>query len=126
MRMKSGDCGICVFAMITGITYEKSLEFFRMTWLKNKDRKIPLVWKTEMERALNLAGVKCYRLPSKDKFENLSGRLAVLHPRCSGFFRHWVIYLPQEGYVIDPDPKQPDQVTDLVRYKAMRKYFHIV
>lgn len=126
MRMKTGDCGICVFAMVAGITYEESLEFFRTrAWYDKKDRKMPLVWKYEMERALNFKGIRQQRLPSYDGFERIFGRIAVLQPKCSGYFRHWIIYLPKEGYVIDPDPKQPDQVTDLSRYKFLTKYFMI-
>jgi len=127
MKMKNGDCGICCFAMVADITYEDAWEFFRTkVWEKDKDRKVPLVWKYEMEKALNLSGLEYYKKSSNEDFKTLKGRMALCHPRAPGFFRHWVIYLPDEGYVVDPEPKQEDKVTEFSRYKALRKYFAII
>ena len=73
MRMKSGDCGICTFASIADISYEDSLEFFRKSvWEKDKDRKIPLVWKNEMESALTKFNLTFYKRNSV-KFIGLIG-----------------------------------------------------
>jgi hypothetical protein len=127
MKMKNGDCGICCFAMVADISYEDAWEFFKTkVWEKDKNRKVPLVWKYEMEKALMLSGLEYYKISSYEDFEKLKGSMALLHPRAPGFFRHWIIYLPEENYVIDPDPKQPNEVTDFARYKALRKYFCII
>jgi hypothetical protein len=121
---KSGTCGINCFGMLADVAFMEAFVFFKDN-VFDDDREVPFVNKSEMRKALDLWGIEYKYLSSGESFGNLVGDITLLHVKAPGFFRHWVIYLPKKGYVIDPDPTMPDKVTDFKRYKAIRKYFSI-
>ena len=115
LMRSNNDCGIAVLAMAIGITYEESAEQFD---------KLPIT-KSEMLAVLNRLQIRHTYLPSNNSWNQL-GNCNLLYVRCPGWFRHWIVYLPKEKIVIDPDPKLPDVVTDFQRYKAIQKYISII
>jgi len=138
MRLKSGDCGVCCFAMVTGMTYEESLDFFQSeVFTKPKDYEKELwVGIKEMEKGLNLVQTKYikkvykYTLPEGElNFgKKLPGDYTLFCCQAVGMFLHWIVYLPNK-YVIDPDPRQPDKVYDFDNYNFKRvtsKYFCVL
>jgi hypothetical protein len=122
MRTKNGDCGICAFAMAAGISYEESMDFFQGK-VFGEPRKDPLVWKKEMGQGLTVRGIKFEYLASGEKWGNLKGDCCLMHVRAPGFFRHWIVYVPAEDRIYDPDPKVIEQ--NKMRYKAIRRYYAV-
>lgn len=120
MKTKNGDCGVCAFAMVAGITYEESLKFLHDNVFLD-DRKTPLVWKKEMQKALDLFPITYDYFRSKEKWENLTGTLCLLHCRAPGFFRHWIVYEPSTNKIYDPTGKRLEKS----KYTALRLYFSI-
>jgi hypothetical protein len=142
--------------MVTGMTYEESLDLFQNTiFSKPKDYQKELwVGIKEMEKALNFvqakqikrydkctlpigkASTRNYRgEPSRkdtklsDVGKSLFGDYVLFCCQAPGMFLHWIIYLPKKGYVVDPDPNRPDEVHDLDDYKfkrVTRKYFYVL
>jgi hypothetical protein len=121
---KSGTSGINCFGMLADVPYMEALLFFKDN-VFDDDREVPFVNKSEMRKALDLWGIEYEYLSSGESFDNLVGDIALLHVVAPGLASHWVIYLPKERYVIDPDHTMPDKVTDFKRYKAIREYFSI-
>ena len=115
MRLRDGDCGIAVFAMANNLTYEASLNFFN-EHIFDEVKKVPLVLKSQMEMALNLYGTKFEKISHKKKWENLHGDFCIIDANKKKFLWHWIIYVPEEKYIIDPRQGKPDKVFNIENY----------
>ena len=124
MRLKDGDSGIACFAMLS-MTYDKALEFFNEK-VFSEPKEIPKVTANEMKKALNLKGVKYDYLKNVDSWPEHKGYavLNLIYGNQSPY--HWVIYLPKENVILDPDPKKPGKRTDFEKYRLRKRpYFSL-
>jgi hypothetical protein len=121
MRTENGDAGICAFAMAAGITYEESMDFFQKK-VFSEQRNPPLICQRDMGDALDRNHFhRC--LIFDGRWENLQGEKCLLYVRAPGLFRYWIVYVPSEDKIYDPNPNVNDQ--DKSKYRVMRRYYAV-